>query len=277
MEKKLLHLAHSPDPDDAFMFWALATGKLDSGPYEFKHVLSDIQTLNEKAKQGVYEISAISFYAYPFVSDRYALLPCGSSMGNNYGPMVVAHGETLKKNLSDVLLAIPGERTTAYLALQLYQPKLKTVVMPFDEIIEAVAEGKVEAGLIIHEGQLTYQKAGLQKWVDLGEWWYQRHQLPLPLGGNIIRKDLGLPAMKEINALLKKSIEMSLTHRAEAVRYALEFGRGLDLDLADRFIGMYVNELTVDYGEKGRKALRTLFEEAHQAGLIPHTQVEFVE
>ncbi|MBL7684897.1 MAG: ABC transporter substrate-binding protein, partial [Deltaproteobacteria bacterium] len=277
MQKKLLHLAHSPDPDDAFMFWALAQNKMDSGNYEFKHILSDIQTLNERAKEGAYEISAISFHAYPSVCDRYALLPCGSSMGDNYGPMVVSKEERNGRSLSDITIAIPGKLTTAYLALQLYEPHLKTVVIPFDEIIDAVLEGKVDAGLIIHEGQLTYAQAGLKKWVDLGEWWFEKHQLPLPLGGNVIRRDLGKAAMSEINAILKKSIQMSLDHRKEAVEYSLQFGRGLDLGLADRFVGMYVNELTVDYGERGRKALRLLFDEAYEKGLLPKIELEFVE
>ncbi|MFO1520189.1 MAG: MqnA/MqnD/SBP family protein [bacterium] len=277
MQKKHLKLAHSPDPDDAFMFWALAKNKIDSGPYEFEHILSDIQTLNERAKEGAYEISAISFYAYPGIADRYALLGCGSSMGDNYGPMVVARGDRKGRPLSDFKIAIPGKQTTAYLALQLYEKKLNTVVIPFDEIIPAVIEGKVDAGLIIHEGQLTYAKAGLQKWVDLGEWWHERHGLPLPLGGNVIRRDLGEKAMSEIAGLLKKSIEAGLEHRDEAVKYALTFGRGLDLGLADRFIGMYVNSLTVDYGERGRKALRVLFDEAEEAGLLPKVSLDFVQ
>src|SRR4030095_3632999 len=215
-KKQLLRLAHSPDPDDAFMFWALAKGKIDTGPYEFEHILSDIQTLNEKAEQGAYEISAISFHAYPSVADRYALLACGSSMGENYGPMVVAREELKGRSLSEFKIAIPGKRTTAFLALQLYEPNLKTVVIPFDQIIETVGRGEVDAGLIIHEGQLTYAQAGLKKWVDLGEWWMEKHGLPLPLGGNVIRRDLGADAMRRIAALLKESIQMSLAHRDEA-------------------------------------------------------------
>ncbi len=277
MIEKHLKLAHSPDPDDAFMFWALAKGKIQTGPYRFEHILSDIQTLNEKAKEGAYEITAISFHAYPFVSDRYALLPSGSSMGDNYGPMVVGREPMGKRLWSDVSIAIPGKMTTAYLALKLYYPHLNTVVMPFDQILNAVEKGEVDAGLIIHEGQLTYAHGGLQKWVDLGEWWYAKHQLPLPLGGNAIRRDLGKEVMREVGALLKESIQMSLAHRAEAVEYALQFGRGLDLNLADRFIGMYVNELTVDYGERGRRAVKVLFDEAHSAGLLPEVHVDFVD
>src|SRR5262245_43173893 len=223
MPKKLLRLAHSPDPDDAFMFWALAKGKIDTEAYEFEHILSDIQTLNEKAKEGLYEVSAISFHAYPFVADRYALLACGASMGENYGPMVVAREERRGRPLSEFKIALPGKMTTAYLALQLYEPSLSarggsasggnTVVLPFDRIIEAVVEREVDAGLIIHEGQLTYAHAGLKKWVDLGEWWQECHNLPLPLGGNVIRRDLGLDSMKEIAALLKESIQISLQNR----------------------------------------------------------------
>jgi len=275
--KKKLKLAHSPDPDDAFMFWALAKNKIDSSPYEFEHILSDIQTLNEKAKVGAYEVTAISFHAYPSVADKYALLSCGASMGDKYGPMVVAREERKGRPLSEFTIAIPGLLTTAFLALQLYEPQLKTVVLPFDQILEAVSEGKVDAGLIIHEGQLTYSKMGLKVWVDLGRWWFEKYFLPLPLGGNVIRRDLGRPAMLKIGSILKESIEQSLKHRPEAVKYALQFGRGLDLKLADRFIGMYVNELTVDYGERGRKALDVLFREANKAGLLPPVELDFVE
>lgn len=277
METKKLKLAHSPDPDDAFMFWALAKNKIDSSPYQFEHILSDIQTLNEKAKEGIYEITAISFHAYPFVADRYALLSSGSSMGENYGPMVISREERKGRSLSDVTIAIPGKMTTAFLALQLYESNLKIVVVPFDQIIEAVTSGKVDSGLIIHEGQLTYQKAGLNKWVDLGEWWFEKYQLPLPLGGNVIRRDLGLPMMQEISKLLRESIRLGLENRAEAVEYALQFGRGLNLQLANQFIGMYVNELTMDYGEKGKKALALLFKEAAQAKLLPLIQLDFVD
>ncbi len=275
--KKLLHLAHSPDPDDAFMFWALAKGKIDTGPYQFEHILSDIQTLNEKAKQGVYEISAISFYAYPQVCDRYALMACGSSMGDNYGPMVVSKQERKGRALSEFTIAIPGKLTTAFLALQLYEPHLKTVVIPFDQIIEAVAEGRVDAGLIIHEGQLTYEKSGLHSWIDLGQWWFEKHRLPLPLGGNVIRRDLGAKTMSEVAKILKESIRLSLENRPEAVKYALQFGRGLDLSLADQFIGMYVNSLTLDYGDRGKQALKTLFSEAQKARLLPSITLDFIE
>lgn len=281
MENKLhIKLAHSPDPDDAFMFWALAKNKIDAGPYEFEHVLSDIQTLNEKAEKGEYEVTAVSFYAYPSLVDKYALLSSGSSMGDNYGPMLVCKAENLSKKLSEMKIAIPGKKTSAYLALQLFEPNLNLQnisVEVFDEIPRLVAEGKYDAGLIIHEGQLTYQKEGLRLYVDLGKWWFEKHNLPLPLGGNLVRRDLGAKAMSEISKILKQSIQMSLDHRKEAVAYALQFGRGLDMNLADQFIGMYVNELTVDYGERGRKALKVFFDEAAQRGLIPPVKLEFVD
>lgn len=262
------------------MFWALAKNKFDASPYQFEHVLSDIQTLNEKAEKGTYEITAISFYAYPFLADKYALLPSGSSMGDNYGPMVVCRPETMSKKLSEMKIAIPGKKTSAYLALQLFEPNLKPEnisVEVFDQIPALVAQGKYDAGLLIHEGQLTYEKEGLKLYVDLGKWWFEKHQLPLPLGGNVVRRDLGEKVMKDLSRILKQSIQMSLENRKEAVAYALQFGRGLDLNLADRFIGMYVNELTVDYGERGRKALKVFFEEATARGLIPPTPLEFVE
>ena len=275
-----IKLAHSPDPDDAFMFWALAKDKFDYSPYQFTHILSDIQTLNEKAEKGEYEITAISFYAYPFLADKYALLPSGSSMGDNYGPMVVCKQDNLSKKLSEMKIAIPGKKTSAYLALQLFEPNLKPEnisVEVFDEIPRLVAEGKYDAGLLIHEGQLTYQKEGLKLFVDLGKWWFEKHNLPLPLGGNVVRRDLGEKVMKDLSRILKQSIQMSLDNRKEAVAYALQFGRGLDMDLADQFIGMYVNELTVDYGERGRKALKVFFDEATERKLIPPIELKFVD
>ncbi len=283
--KTPIKLAHSPDPDDAFMFWALAKDKFDYSPYQFEHILSDIQTLNEKAENKEYEITAISFYAYPFLADKYALLPSGSSMGDNYGPMVVVRSEGRgvrgeDKPLSEMKIAIPGKKTSAYLALQLFEPNLNLEnisVEVFDEIPRLVAEGKYDAGLLIHEGQLTYQKEGLKLYVDLGKWWFEKHHLPLPLGGNVVRRDLGEKVMKDLSRILKQSIQMSLDNRKEAVAYALQFGRGLDMDLADQFIGMYVNELTVDYGERGRKALKVFFDEAMERKLIPPVKLEFVD
>ncbi len=278
--KVLIKLAHSPDPDDAFMFWALAKNKFDTGPYAFEHVLSDIQTLNEKAERGEYEITAVSFYAYPFLADKYALLSSGCSMGDNYGPILVCPEKNLSKKISEMKIAIPGKKTSAFLALQLFEPSLNSqniFIESFDEIPSLVAEGKYDAGLLIHEGQLTFKQAGLKLYVDLGKWWFEKHELPLPLGGNVVRRDLGASAMSEISKILKKSIQMSLANRKEAVAYALQFGRGLDMELADRFIGMYVNELTLDYGERGRRALRVFFNEAAQAGLTPELKLEFVD
>ncbi len=278
--KKLIHLAHSPDPDDAFMFWALAKNKFDHSPYQFEHVLSDIQTLNERAMEGQYEVTAVSFYAFPYVSDKYALLSSGCSMGDNYGPMIICPEKNLGKKLSEMKIAIPGKKTSAFLALQMYASDLdhsKISVETFDEIPRLVAEGKYDAGLIIHEGQLTFKKEGLSLYVDLGVWWFDKHQLPLPLGGNLVRRDLGEAAMKDLSRILKKSIQMSLENREEAVAYALQFGRGLDMGLADKFIGMYVNDLTVDYGERGRKALEVFFGEAHALGLIPKVDLKFVD
>lgn len=273
-------VAHSPDSDDAFMFYGLAAEKLDTKGYNVKQVLKDIQSLNIDAINGVYEVSAISFAAYPQVCDRYALMPCGASMGLNYGPMVVAKQKYTVDQLTDIKLAIPGKLTTAYLALRLLQPKLNNVVViPFDKILDAVQSGEVDAGLIIHEGQLTYSELGLHKIVDLGEWWFElTGGLPLPLGGNIVRKDLGEQAIKTVTKLLQESIVYSLEHRQEALEYAMQFARELRKEQADKFVGMYVNDLTVDYGEKGREALRRLFKMAFEKGIIEREiKVEFVD
>ncbi len=269
-------VAHSPDSDDAFMFYALATGKIDTEGIEFEHVLSDIETLNRAAFEGKYEVTAVSFHAYAHLTDRYLLLPHGASMGSNYGPVVVARSDG-PSSLSGVTVAVPGNLTTAYLALRLFDPKVETVVMPFDRIQEAVIAREVDAGLLIHEGQLTYREDGLKKIVDLGEWWAGRTAgLPLPLGGNLIRRDLGPETIARVSRLLHDSIEHGLTHREEALEYAMQFGRGLDRSKADRFVGMYVNELTLGYGEHGRTALRRLLDEAWTAGLIPRqVAVEF--
>lgn len=270
MQKRLIRVAHSPDSDDAFMFYALAKDKIDTGEFRFDHVLSDIQTLNQEALKGTYEVSAISFHAFPQVSDRYALLPSGSSMGDRYGPMVIAREPFAPSVLREKKVAVPGLMTTAFLALRLYEPNIDYVVMPFNEILPAVAEGKVDLGLIIHEGQLTYAQSGLHKIVDLGEWWFEKTGgLPLPLGGNVVRKDLGPENCLKVSDILRKAIQYSLDHRPEALDYALSFARGMDPKTADRFVGMYVNELTVDYGERGRAALRRLFEEATAKKLIP--------
>ncbi|HKY64688.1 MAG TPA: MqnA/MqnD/SBP family protein [bacterium] len=270
MPKTPIIVAHSPDSDDAFMFYALAKDKIDTGEFQFDHVLSDIQTLNQEAMKGTYEVSAISFHAFPQVAERYALLPSGSSMGDRYGPMVIAREPHPPSVLRERKVAVPGLLTTAFLALRLYEPAIDYVVMPFNEILPAVRDGKVDLGLIIHEGQLTYAQSGLHQIVDLGEWWFQKTGgLPLPLGGNVVRKDLGEENCKKVSDILKKAIQYSLDHRSDALEYALTFARGMDPKTADRFVGMYVNELTVDYGERGRAALRRLFEEAVAAKLLP--------
>ncbi len=281
--KITIRLAHSPDPDDAFMFYGLATGQLDSGPYEFVHILQDIQTLNERAmkhsaEEPGLEITAISLHAYPYVAKNYALTACGCSMGDNYGPMLVAKKPFTLEELKDKRIAIPGTLTTAYLAASIALGKgFRNVVKPFDQILDYVAAGYADAGLIIHEGQLTYQTLGLHCCVDLGKWWMQKYNLPLPLGGNVIRRDLGPERMLEITRILTKSIQFSLDHRREAVQYALRFGRNLDNKLADEFVGMYVNHWTLDYGPTGRNAVNKLLDEGAAIGLIPKcTPVEFI-
>ena len=269
-------VAHSPDSDDAFMHYGLASGKVPTDGIEFHHLLADIETLNHAAFDGKYEVSAVSFNAYAHLTDRYLLLPHGSSMGDDYGPIVVARADG-PSSLEGVTVAIPGVLTTSFLALRLYDPDVRYVVMPFDRIQDAVRAGDLQAGLLIHEGQLTYQDEGLKKIVDLGEWWADRTGgLPLPLGGNVIRRDLGPEVIATVSRLLRDSIAYALAHRQEALDYALQFGRGLDRAKADRFVGMYVNELTLNYGERGRAAVRRLFDEAWQKRLIPKPiQVEF--
>ncbi|MEZ5286200.1 MAG: MqnA/MqnD/SBP family protein [Vicinamibacterales bacterium] len=262
-------VAHSPDSDDAFMHYGLASGKVPHEGLTFEHLLADIQTLNEAAFKGTYEVSAVSFHAYAHLADRYLLLPHGSSMGDNYGPIVVSRQDG-PDSLDGVTVAVPGLLTTAFLGLRLVKPDVKYVVMPFDEIQDAVREGRAEAGLLIHEGQLTYGDEGLKKIVDLGEWWAERTGgLPLPLGGNVIRKDLGPEMVAKVSRILHASIAYALDHRDEALDYALQFGRGLDRAKADRFVGMYVNELTLEYGERGRKAVQLLLDEAFEKGVLP--------
>ncbi len=270
-------VAHSPDSDDAFMFYGLASGHVDTGGVIVDQVLSDIETLNRAAFEGKYEVTAVSFHAYAHLVDRYALLPHGASMGDKYGPIVVATKDGATKGVKGTRIAIPGTLTTAYLALRLYEPDFQYVVVPFDQIQQAVLEGKAEAGLLIHEGQLTYQDEGLRKIVDLGEWWADRTGgLPLPLGGNIIRRDLGPEMIAKVSKLLHDSIAYALSHRREAVEYALQFGRGLDRAKTDRFVGMYVNDLTLAYGERGRRGLERLLNDAFEHGLIPQRiSVEF--
>ena len=269
-------VAHSPDSDDAFMFYGLASGAVDTGGIDVDQVLSDIETLNRAAFDGKYEVTAVSFHAYAHLADKYALLPHGASMGDNYGPIVVARvdGATQVKGKK---IAIPGTLTTAYLALRLYEPDFEYVVVPFDQIEQFVLDGKADAGLLIHEGQLTYADNGLRKIVDLGEWWNARTGgLPLPLGGNIIRRDLGTDMIRKVSKLLHDSIAYALSHRKEAVDYAQQFGRGLDKDRTDTFVGMYVNDLTLGYGERGRQGVERLMNEAFDKGLIPkRVPVEF--
>ncbi|MFO0973021.1 MAG: MqnA/MqnD/SBP family protein [Phycisphaerae bacterium] len=277
--RRLIRCGHSPDPDDAFMFYALASDRIDTGPYRFVHEMADIETLNRRAESAELELSAISLHAYPFVARHYALLASGCSMGDGYGPIVVARHPLPLSELAGRTIAVPGERTTAFLALSLCLGvgNFRAVVKPFDTILDAVQRGEVDAGLIIHEGQLTYRSAGLHAVIDLGVWWLERTDLPLPLGGNVVRRDLGPAAMRQVAALLRQSIEYGLAHRDEAVEYALAFGRDLDRPLTDRFVGMYVNKWTVDYGERGRAAVRALLVAGHSAGLVPEVgEIEFI-
>ncbi len=278
MNKRIINVGHSPDPDDAFMFYALAHDKIDTGDLAFRHELQDIETLNRRALRGELEVSAVSLHAYAYLSERYALLPSGCSMGDRYGPMIVAKQSMPIDALRQMSIAVPGTMTTAFLALRLLLPgDFRYEVVPFDQIIEAVAQGQFDAGLIIHEGQLTYANQGLSLIVDLGAWWYEKTGLPLPLGGNVVRKDLGPPTMARISQLLKDSIRYSLNHRQEALRYALQYARDMDTALADRFVGMYVNDWTLDYGERGRAAVRKLLDEAYVNQVIPKPAViEFV-
>ena len=276
-DKQTITVAHSPDSDDAFMFYALATNKLDTGDLDFKHVLEDIQSLNEKAMRGVYDVTAISFHAYAYIADKYALLPHGASIGDNYGPVVVARAPYKAEDLSRLKVAIPGKLTSAFLALRIFCPTFKYEVVPFDQIIAAVQGGRADAGLLIHEGQLFYQKLGLHKVIDLGEWWHSWTGLPLPMGGNVIRRDLGPEIVRRVSHYLRESIRYSLEHRADALQYAMQFAREMDTELADRFVGMWVNELTLDYTDRGRRAVQRLLDEGAQRGIIPqHVEVSFV-
>jgi 1,4-dihydroxy-6-naphthoate synthase len=270
-------IAHSPDSDDAFMFYGLATSKVRVAGLKFTHTLTDIETLNRKAMQGVYDVSAISFHAYPYVQEKYALMPCGGSVGEQYGPMVVASRPMSLEELKRVKIAVPGTLTTAFLALKLFSPAVGTAVVSFDRIIPEVIAGNYEAGLIIHEGQLTYESSGLCKILDLGKWWHELTALPLPLGGNAIRRKLGPALISSVNQALRESIQYGLDHREEALAYAMQFARDLDPQKADRFVGMYVNERTLDYGADGREAVARLLEMGHRAGIIPMApKVDFV-
>lgn len=279
MTRQLITVGHSPDPDDAFMFYALAHDKIDTGNLQFRHELQDIETLNRRALRGELEVTAISIHAYAYLLDKYALLPSGCSMGDRYGPMVIARRPMKVEEVSKLTIAVPGTMTTAFLALRLLLPDgFRHEVIPFDQIIAAVAEGRFDAGLIIHEGQLTFQNQGLHLVADLGVWWQEKTGLPLPLGGNVVRRDLGPDTIRAISRLLRESIRYALAHRDDALRYALQYARDMDKSLADRFVGMYVNDWTLDYGPRGREAVRRLLDEGHKAGIIPSpTAVEFVE
>ena len=263
-----IQIGHSPDSDDAFMFYALAKGLVSTEPYEIVHVIEDIETLNRRALAAELEVTAISVHAYAYVAKDYALMPCGASIGDRYGPLVVSKApiDTLKGKR----IAIPGKMTTAYLTLSLFQPDFEAEVRPFDKILDAVQQDEVDAGLIIHEGQLTYAREGLHKVIDLGEWWYEETGLPLPLGANVIRRDLGTEKIRQITALLKHSIQYSLEHRERGLEYAMTYARDMETSLADKFVGMYVNDYTLDYGEKGRAGVRELLHRGNDAGIIPH-------
>lgn len=271
-------IAHSPDSDDAFMFYGLATNRVQVRGLRFTHTLSDIQSLNQKAMQGggLYDVTAISFHAYPYLQENYALMTCGGSVGEGYGPMIVANRAYSESEIKWKTIAVPGKLTTAYLALKLFAPQIETEVVAFDQIIPSVLAGKYDAGLIIHEGQLTYDRSGLYRIIDLGRWWWQTTNLPLPLGGNAIRRSLGPELIATVSAALRDSIQYALEHRDEALQYAMQFARDLDPQLADKFVGMYVNQRTLDYGEDGREAIRLLLEMGHRAGVISvHPHVEF--
>ena len=277
MQQKI-SVAHSPDSDDAFMFYGLATNKLDTGDITFTHVLKDIQTLNEEAMRGTYDVTAISFHAYAYIADKYALLPHGASIGDKYGPVVVSREPAKPEDLSKLKIAIPGTLTSAFLALRIFNADFEYEVTPFDKIIEAVESGRCDAGLLIHEGQLFYESLGLHKVLDLGEWWHERTGLPLPMGGNAIRRDMGAETLREVSQLLRESIQYSLDNREDALQYAMQFARDMDVELADRFVAMWVNDLTLDYTERGREAVTRLLTEGYERGIIPHlVNVDFVE
>lgn len=273
-ETRTITLAHSPDSDDAFMHYALAADKIDTGDIRFEHTLQDIQTLNEAATRGQFDVTAISFHAFAYVSDKYALLPHGASIGDKYGPIVVAREAYQPHELSRLKIAIPGLMTSAYLALRLFNSEFEYEVVPFDKIIDHVQAGRADAGLLIHEGQLFYERLGLHKIVDLGVWWHEHTDgLPLPMGGNVIRRELGAELIHRVSGYLHASIKYSLEHREEALKYALQFARDMEPALADRFVGMWVNDLTLDYTERGREGVRRLLDEGTRAGIIPHKVV----
>jgi 1,4-dihydroxy-6-naphthoate synthase len=276
METRTISVAHSPDSDDAFMFYALATNKIDTANLRFTHILQDIQKLNERAMKGEFDVTAISFHAYAYIADKYILLPHGASIGDNYGPIVVTREPHAQSYLKDLKIAVPGELTSAFLALSIFSPGFTYEVIPFDQIISAVKSGQCDAGLLIHEGQLFYHNLGLFKLVDLGEWWHEKTGLPLPMGGNAIRRDLGEGVIQQVSGYIEASIRYALDHREDALQYAMQFARDMDKETADRFVGMWVNDLTLQYTDRSRTAVQMLLDEGNNLGVIPHrVQVEF--
>ena len=276
IETRTITVAHSPDSDDAFMFYGLATDKLDTGDLKFTHVLKDIQTLNEEAFRGTYDVTAISFHAYAYISDKYVLLPHGASIGDNYGPILVSAKPAKAADISKLKIAVPGTLTSAFLALRIFNPDFKYEVVPFDKIIDAVKSGDCDAGLLIHEGQLFYESVGLHKILDLGEWWHERTGLPLPMGGNAIRRELGPEIIHQVSECLRESIRYSLDNREDALQYAMQFARDMDTSLADRFVAMWVNNLTLDYTDRGREGVRRFLTEGFERGIIPNRpSIEF--
>ena len=277
-ETRTISVAHSPDSDDAFMFYGLATNKLETDGLKFEHTLKDIQTLNEDAKNGVFDVTAVSFHAYAYIDDKYALLPHGASIGDKYGPIVVSKEQYKPEDIASLKIAVPGELTSAFLALKIYEQNFEYVVVPFDEIIDYVQKGKADAGLLIHEGQLFYKDMGLRKVLDLGEWWFERTSLPLPMGGNVIKRELGEELMRKVSKQLLKSIKYSMDNREDALAYAMQFARDMPTELADRFVAMWVNDLTLDYGARGREGVERLLAEGYDKGIIPHkVKIDFVE
>ena len=277
-EIRTISVAHSPDSDDAFMFYGLATNKLETDGLKFEHTLKDIQSLNEDAKKGVFDVTAISFHAYAYVADKYALLPHGASIGDKYGPILVSKEQYKPEDIGKLKIAIPGELTSAFLALRIFNQDFEYIIVEFDEIIDAVKNGKADAGLLIHEGQLFYKQMGLKKVLDLGEWWFERTGLPLPMGGNAIRRDLGEELMRKVSKHLHRSIMYSMENREDALSYAMQFARDMPTELADRFVAMWVNDLTLDYGDRGREGVKRLLQEGFDKGIIKNkVEVDFVD
>lgn len=278
IKTQTISVAHSPDSDDAFMFYGLATNKLDTGSLTFTHVLKDIQTLNEEAMKGTYDVTAISFHAYAYIADKYRLLPHGASIGDNYGPVVVASEKRQPEEIGRMKIAVPGTLTSAFLALRIFNPDFQYEVVPFDQIMDHVKQGRSDAGLLIHEGQLFYETYGLHKVLDLGEWWHDKTSLPLPMGGNAVRRDLGTDLIREVSRCLKASIRYSLDNREDALQYAMQFARDMDPALADRFVAMWVNDLTLEYTDRGREAVKRLLAEGYKRRVIPQeVEVDFAD